>query len=255
MDFSTGMLNFIANKGSWQQATANGRLKLIDGAMPVNADGALSGTLLATVTVNGAAFTAETRALGSVQVTAGTVAADTIQVKVGGIPVSGVVAWAVSHANTATLLADVINNYTTGIRLDAVVDAGDNTKVNLYAPFGAGSNYNGVVVTTVLGGAAATTLVNFSGGVTSVNGLSFISPPTMGKMLALANEVWMGTNIATGTARYARWEADPDDDGLASTVFRRIQGSAATSGGDFNLSSTSLVTGASVTVTTKEFQV
>lgn len=255
MDFSTGLINFVADRGSWQQATANGRLKIIDGAMPTTADAAQSGTVLAVVTKSGGAFTAEVRAAGSVKVTGGSASSDTIRVLSAGIPVSEVIPWTTSHAATAALIAASINTYTAGTRLYAVVDSGDATKVNIFAPVGTGANYNGIAVTTTLGGAATTTLVNFSGGVTCVNGLSFVGPPTAGKLLAAVGEVWNGTNLATGTARYARWEADPADDGLVTTTFRRIQGSIATSGGDFNLSSTSLVKDATVTITTKEFQV
>lgn len=82
----------------------------------------------------------------------------------------------------------------------------------------------------------------------SENGLTFKTPPVAGLLAGDPAEVWQGTNLATGTARYFRWCPDAADDGSLSTVFKRIQGSIGTSGADMNLSSTTLTQGAIHTV-------
>lgn len=62
-----------------------------------------------------------------------------------------------------------------------------------------------------------------------------------------AGVVWSGENIATGTARFYRYVA-PGDDGTLSTTQCRVQGRIATAGADLNMTSTSLVSGATQTL-------
>lgn len=83
--------------------------------------------------------------------------------------------------------------------------------------------------------------ISVSGGAT---GLSFDVSAVAGIISKPAGVVWSGTNVATGSASYYRHTA-VGDDGTLSTTQARIQGNIATVGADLNLSSTSLVSGAS----------
>lgn len=53
LSYSTALLNFVAETGPWKDALANGRIEIYDGAVPVSADAAKTGTLLVTITKNG----------------------------------------------------------------------------------------------------------------------------------------------------------------------------------------------------------
>jgi hypothetical protein len=61
-------------------------------------------------------------------------------------------------------------------------------------------------------------------------------------------ETWTANAVATGTAGYWRYVADPADAGGASTTEERVQGTASTSGADMNMSSVAVVSGAPQTI-------
>jgi len=73
-------------------------------------------------------------------------------------------------------------------------------------------------------------------------GLTIASTASSGTVTK-ANEVWQGTNSATGTATFWRFYKTGDTGG-ASTSLVRLQGLAATSGSELVMTSTSLVSGA-----------
>jgi hypothetical protein len=83
--------------------------------------------------------------------------------------------------------------------------------------------------------------------ITTPTGLSFDTPAVDGVLSKAAAEVWAGVNVATGTAKFFRMQdaADTDD---ASTTAIRIQGTVALAGGDINLSSLGLTSGATQTL-------
>ena len=78
-------------------------------------------------------------------------------------------------------------------------------------------------------------------------GVNFATSAVSGVLSKLGSETWSGVNAATGTATYYRHVA-AGDDGTLSTTQARIQGSVATVGGDMNLASTALTSGATQTV-------
>ena len=233
MLYSTGMKEAAAQYG-WEAALTGGTLLQYDGAIPATADAAVSGTLTTQFSLNGAAYTAETRAVGSIKITGGAAGTDTIIPKVAGIPLCAVVDWTTSHAATATALAAAINASSLNLGILAAVDGSDTTKVNLTAPPGTGATWTGVAVTTALGGNATTTLVNFTGGVTCVNGLNFHDSGA-GLLIPTSTELWQGTTIANGSPKYFRLIFDATDTGGISTAFRRIQGTIATANADLNI--------------------
>ena len=113
--------------------------------------------------------------------------------------------------------------------------------------------YSGAQPATGDGAATGTLLgkVTVDGGAFShgvaTNGLNFDAPAS-GVLAKAAAENWRFTGITDGTAGWFRFAGNPNDDGLASTVLPRIDGSIAKSGGDMTLSTTAIVTGAPSTV-------
>jgi hypothetical protein len=249
---SDGLRKALVGPLGVRAALANGRLKVFTGSQPANANAATSGTLLVTYTLSGGAYTAETRAIGSVKITAGTAGASNkiTKVTVGGIPICGEVLWVTSHAATATALAAAINNYLSQPDCVAVVDGVDNTKVNIYAPFTTGADWNTVVVDAVVEGDVTTTDVNFADGVTAVNGLNWQYPDSTPGVLVKEAGNWLGVAVADGNAGYFRFEADGTDPGTtdSSAVYRRMDGSIGTSGADLNLTSVTIANGSTQTI-------
>ena len=233
MFFSQGIKDAAAKFG-WGPAMANGVFLFYDGAVPVDANAAISGTLINKYTLGGNAYTPETQAVGSIIVTGGAIITDTFQPKVAGITLCAAVPWATSNAATALALVAAINASLFNLDFTAAIDGSNSAKVDLTAPYGTGANFTGAVVTTTLGGAATTTLANFAGGVTAINGLVFYDSGA-GLLLPNPAQVWQGTTIADGSPKYFRYVLDSGDTGAASTVFRRIQGTIATANADLNI--------------------
>lgn len=70
-----------------------------------------------------------------------------------------------------------------------------------------------------------------------------MDPPVSGVIGKNTGEVWSGTNVASGTASFYRHVGD-DDTAASSTTEPRIQGSVALAGGDMNMTSVALSSGA-----------
>lgn len=103
--------------------------------------------------------------------------------------------------------------------------------------------YGGVVPLTAddaLGSAVLLSTITINSGDTGINFEAAAVGDTITKSLS---EVWLGTNVAPGTATFYR-HVTGEDDGTASTDFARIQGEVGTSGKEMNLSSVVLASGA-----------
>ena len=74
-------------------------------------------------------------------------------------------------------------------------------------------------------------------------GLTFAAAATAGVLPKASGEVWLGNNVASGTATHYRLVA-PGDTGTASTIEARQQGTVGTIGADMNISSVTLTSGA-----------
>ncbi len=108
---------------------------------------------------------------------------------------------------------------------------------------------------TTIGG--ATLLVTISnGGVTftsgSVTGGLEFGTPSDGSISKSSSEVWTGIAVQTGTAGFFRLYANATDTGGndSSYQYPRIDGTIATSGADLNMTSTSIRSGATITIDT-----
>jgi hypothetical protein len=83
-------------------------------------------------------------------------------------------------------------------------------------------------------------------------GLEF-GAASAGAISKLSTEVWSGTAVQTGTAGFFRLYANATDAGAADTtpfLYPRIDGTIATSGADLNMTSTSIRSGATITIDT-----
>jgi hypothetical protein len=83
--------------------------------------------------------------------------------------------------------------------------------------------------------------------------LTFDATATAGVLLKDPAETWSGTAAATGTAVWFRVSRFSEDATITSTTLHRFDGSIATSGGDMNVGSTSIVSGAPFLVTAGSF--
>lgn len=79
------------------------------------------------------------------------------------------------------------------------------------------------------------------------DGISFDAAASSGVLAKAPSEVWSGVVWASGTAAWYR-HVTAADDGTSSATAVRLQGSVATSGADLNLSSTTLISGATQTI-------
>lgn len=94
-----------------------------------------------------------------------------------------------------------------------------------------------------IGGATLLCRISVNSGVT---GLTF-GAAANGTISKNGSEVWSGVNAASGTATFYRHVA-PGDTGALSTTAPRIQGTVAIAGGELNLSSVALTSGATQTI-------
>jgi hypothetical protein len=74
--------------------------------------------------------------------------------------------------------------------------------------------------------------------------------PAAGQIEKESTQVWSANAVATGTAGYFRYVANPADAGGSSTTEERLQGNVGTSGSDLNMSSVNIVSGAPQTIDT-----
>jgi hypothetical protein len=248
--YSTALRNFLLKQGSMARALGGGKLNIYSGPQPATANTAASGTLLATITADGGAHTAEVRATGTVTLDSGASGSvDSIEVE--GIEVLGsVISFTDSLTATAALVAAAINDNP----MNSLVEASsDGAVITLTAKLGLGALANGLTVVSA-STTIATTDVNLGSGVTgvsSVNGLLF-GEVSAGVLSKLASQEWTGLGLADGTAGWFRFVGPVADAGAtdSAAAFNRIDGNIATSGANMNMTNTNIVTGATQTVNT-----
>lgn len=243
--FSLAARNFLAGVGSFKDAFSNGRVEIYSGSQPATADAAVTGTLLCTITNASGSHTAEVLATGNITLTGGASGSvDTLTVNSVDI-LGGAVPFNTSLNQTASDVAAKINSFKATTRYTAVAAA---AVVNIYALPGAGTVPNGFVVartTTTL----TSSVGNMASGAAPVNGLLY-GAQSAAVISKLAAQVWTGVNANSGTAGYYRSYGSVADTGVldSSATFIREDGAIATSGGELNMTSTSLVSAATTTI-------
>jgi hypothetical protein len=244
--FSAAMRNYVANEGPYRKALLGGKIEIYSGSQPASAEAAPTGTLLVTITDASGAHTNEVRATGTVTLTGGasgsvdTLTVDSVALLPAAVPFN------TSLSQTASDVADAINNYQTTPEYTAEASG---AVITISAPLGLGTTANGYVVAST-----ATTItktdVNLAGGVDSVNGLNF-GPASGGILSKLGSQVWTGVGVATGTAGWFRFTSAVADSGILDSTESevRMDGAVSTSGQQLNMSSISFATSATQTIT------
>ncbi len=244
---STAARNFLAAGGSYKDMFQNGRMEIYSGSQPANADAAVTGTLLCTITDNSAARTAEVLATGSVTLTGGasgslnTLTVNSVDILGGAVPYN------TSLTQTAADIALQINRNKSNVEYTAT---SSGAVVTIKALPGTGASPNGFVVAST-----TTTLTktdsNMAGGVNPANGLKF-GEPSSGAVSKLAAQTWSGVNASSGTAGYYRQYGSVADAGSldSAAAFFREDGSIGTSGAEINMTSTALTGGIATSITT-----
>lgn len=247
--YSTGLVDFLMQNGSFKRAFVNGELQVRTGSQVVTADTAVSGTLLCTYTLASGARTAETLPAASVTLASGGSGSVT-SITIGGYEILGAtVAFNGTLAQTATDVATQINKYCSR-GFAEVTAAAVSTKVTITATRASG-NITGATVATC--STITTTDVAMGteiAGVTPVNGLGF---GTSALGILSKDGVWSGVAAATGTAGWYRLVGSVTDAGGLSATAIRMDGSCGTSGADLNMATTSIVVANTYSIDTATF--
>lgn len=246
MRLSTGLAKFLVEGGCLKQALGGGKIKIYSGSQPSSADDAPTGTLLVTITDASGAHTSETQATGSVQLTGGASGSVDDVTVAGNSILDAAVAFDTDLNTTATNLAAAINSSMKNLDYEASAST-DTVTLTAKRGRGAGDNSRAIVSSTTT---ITSTDVNFASGVWAVNGLKF-EDATSNALAIRTGQTWSGVAGADGTAGWFRFEGPVADSGAADTseIEIRMDGTVQTSGGQLNMTSTTMSISATQTVT------
>lgn len=246
LKLSTGLVNKMLTTAPLRNIMSNCVIDIYSGAQVADADTAVAGTLLVTLSKSSGAFTGETKAVGALTIAGAAGSVDTVTVNAVDI-LGGSVAFVTDINATATAVANAINANPKNTMFDAST-TGASGVITLTAREGLGTLVNTWAVsgtyTTITGG----TYVALTGGVDAVNGCKW-GTAAAGVLSKDAVEVWSGNAVATGTAGWFRIRGS-NDAGGASTTLPRVDGAVATSGAQMNLGSLTITSGAPFVVPT-----
>lgn len=264
LKFSDALVNHVAQTGSYKSAMDNGTIELYSGAQPSDANQAVSGNLLATITVGSGAKTNEVKATGVLTIS-GTTSGSIDTLTLMGIDIlGGAVTHTGSHTTTAAAVALKVNRNPANTLVVATNVLG---VITLTARPGMGTTLNSGALTftstTCTTAVTSTTFGSGTGGsvagVAAANGLRLDYDADKGTVNKDASQTWSGvaTGAGTQTAGWFRYKSSVVDAGAldSSAAFLRMDGNVATSGGDLNLTSTAVANGATQTVSSFAFTV
>jgi hypothetical protein len=261
--FSPALQNFIAEDASWKDFFDNGSIEIYTGTQPATADLAPTGTLLVTLTSSSGAKTNEVAGTGVITYTSSGGSVDTVSL-LGLDILGGAVAYDTSLTVTAAAVALKINRNPKNKFVIATSSLGVLT---LTALPGFGTLLNSAALatttTTMVGTVTSTTFGSGTGGsvagVNAANGLKMDWNAAAGVLTKDVTQTWSGVAVGAGTqtAGWFRYKGGVVDAGAldASAVFKRMDGSIATSGADMNMSSTAIANGATITLSTFSFTI
>lgn len=244
---STGLRDGLVGTMGFQGLLGRGYIGIYSGSQPASADSPATGTLLGRVTASSGALTQETRSSQTITIAGASGSIDSVLINTLNIIPDGIVSFRDDVNTTASDLCDAINR--NGIFTATVSGA----VVTVRPRPGAGAAFNAYTIsttdTTLTATVGAGTL-NATTGIAAVNGLLFAAPAS-GVLSKSPLQTWSFSGIAAGTAGWARFYGQPTDDGsTTSLILPRLDGSVATSGGDFNLSNIVVASGVPNTVDT-----
>lgn len=250
--FSTGLRNQLLNGRGLREIFASSVIKIYSGTAPTEADDAITGTLLCTLTKSSG--TASTKEHGVVAVNTITVpgvhAAGTYNITVtvdGTTYTASYDATTYGHANNDEIAQGVcweLNKIpqvmaicpTTGGATGVISVACRIPGITLTIADGGGTITFGAASVILAGSRAADDTLQ-------------LKLPASGVIEKITADTWSGAVVADGTAGYFRL-VTTEDLTTDNTTDVRIQGSISTAGSEMNLSSVSLVTGATLTLST-----
>lgn len=251
---STGLRNWLLGYGSMREAFEDCVMKIYSGAAPASADDAVTGVLLCTITKasgtvygasrNAGAFgTRSTHKEIMLTLDGDHALNDTVKINVdynGG----GAVAYQYTNnedVGDGQAVRDDVCRWMNRTMPFLKAVAGDTDDLFIWVR----PTIPGDTLTIADNGGTITVAVDDGIAAARVNSLYF-APPSGGAM-AKSSDTWSGVIAQTGVAGYFRI-VELEDDGTLSTTQRRAQGVVATSGGELNLSTTSLVSGTTLTI-------
>lgn len=236
---STALMQYAWNVGSVAEAMTGGCLRVYSGLQPLAPEYAPTGTLLATITDSGGAYTAETSAVGSIEFS-GTGSTTVSSITVDGIELLSASVVEDGAALVAQAVWNAIND--ASHRHDFLAAWDSNVTVTLTCRPGRGTKFNSATVTGSLSGGVSASYTNMAGGVASVNGLRIgrntevlvnASSQLVAMLYSITSDVWSGLGVAEGTAGWWRFSGAFGDDFAADTdgTRFRIDGSIDTTSG------------------------
>lgn len=254
--YSTGYRNFRLRGGSFQQAFQNGQIEGYSSTMPTSADSATSGsTKLVTITAGSATRTAEVRASATVTLATGAAGSvDNIKVTAAAIDLlcpnqfSAAVPVAFNTSLTQTA-ADCVTQINKGTWWHGYEATSSGAVITVKPLPGLGDSINTADITATCT-TITTTDVDFAGGVDPANGLQF-GATASGAMSK--SGTWSGVGAVAGTIGWVRFIGSEVDAGGASTTLIRMDMDAATAAAFFEMSSTVVAVGATITCDTGTF--
>jgi hypothetical protein len=247
LKLSTGLRNFLLGEGNIRKAFEDGILNIYSGATPANAHDAATGTLLCKVTKASGAVAANARSSPQIGlITIGSHAPG--ETFIINVTVDGVGPTAYTFTNTpdaggvlevAMKVAEMLNDIP---QLVAIASGSDG---NIFVA----SRIAGMSFTLASGAGTGTISILTSEvkAAVNLNTLKLADPST--GVIAKNSDVWSGVGLADGTAGYFRLVTTLDTGGASATEIR-LQGNISTSGAELNLSSLSIVIGATTTLDT-----
>ena len=251
--FSSGTRIALANNVAFGRLFNRGSINIYTGVQPATADAAVTGTLLGTVTIGSGALTQETPATGTVTITGGTTSVLTLTV--GGFNIiPDVIGVGVPYTTTTTQMA---TDLATAVNRNGIYSAtSSGAVVTLTAPPATGAAHNTYAITST--GSVTATYVAMAGGITPVNGLTFLASPILPGVITKTG-IWSFNGVAAGTAGWFRLIGSAADGGALQTGspgwLPRMDGAIAVSGADLNLSNISVAIGAPNTIDTFTFTI
>lgn len=252
--FSTGYRNHVLTGGPFKSAFQNGAIYGYSGAMPSSADEAPTGTNLIIFTTSSATRTAETLASGSVTLTGGSsgsvtsITVNSVQL-LSDDPFDAAATSVAYNTSLTQTAADVVTQINKGTWWHRYTATSSGAVITLKPIPGFGDSVNGHTV-AFTGSTITATTSNMASGVDPANGLKFGNSASG----ALTKDgTWSGAGITDGSLGYIRFVGSQADAGGSSTTLIRMDMDAATAAAFFNLSSTTIATGATVTIDTATF--
>lgn len=247
-NISTGLENqaFNAVRGpiGGVYSLQGGYIGIYTGTQPASADAAATGTLLMKITNSAGAFSSGVYQTYDVD----GICTSQTPVGAGALTINGITAgtlgvgYYVTISGTGNESAKIFKVTGTGNNDETIVEylqGPNNSTVSTANTF--------KTVSEVYCSAATAAAITVGYGIT--NGL-FLALAANGAITKHASQTWSGVGIADGTAGWFRYYGAATDAGGVSTTLPRLDGRIATSGAELNLSNTSIVTGASESITT-----